>query len=115
VDVNKTSSDTDLSGKEDTVNDNTSKSRSKPKEEGVANSTEVVRDKNGNIEKYTEYGPDGKLVKEVRLTGKEHGDIPRPNVKEPNYNTNPKTGEKFQNGYRVRPARPDEIPKNTKK
>ncbi|MEB2280727.1 hypothetical protein LAV73_12035 [Lysinibacillus xylanilyticus] len=35
------------------------------------------------------YGPDGKIVKEVRVTGKEHGDIPRRNVKEPKYNTNP--------------------------
>ncbi|WP_369814361.1 polymorphic toxin type 24 domain-containing protein [Lysinibacillus sp. FJAT-14745] len=46
-------------------------------------------------------GSDGKIVKEVRITGKDHGDISRPNVKEPNYNTNPKAGEKFQNGYEV--------------
>jgi len=71
-----------------------------------------VRDKDGNITKYTTYGSDGKIVKEVRITGKDHGDIPRPNVKEPNYNTNPKTEEKFQNGYEVRPADPSEIPKN---
>jgi hypothetical protein len=88
------------------------KSRNKPKEYGVPNSTEIVRDKNGKITKYTTYGPDGKIVKEVRLTGKEHGNIPRPNVKEPRYNINPKTGQKFQNGYQVRPAKPSEIPKN---
>ncbi len=89
-----------------------SKSRNKPKEYGTPNSTEVVRDENGKIIKYTTYGPDGKIIKEVRLTGKDHGVIPRPNVKEPKYNTNPKTGQKFQNGYEVRPTRPDEIPKN---
>ncbi len=47
----------------------------------------------------------------MRLRGKDHGDIPRPNVKVPNYNKNPITGEKFQNGYRVRPARKYELPK----
>ncbi|WP_353867149.1 polymorphic toxin type 24 domain-containing protein [uncultured Sporomusa sp.] len=56
------------------------------------------------------FRPNGKIEKEVRLTGKDHGDIPRPNVKEPNYNVNPETGEVYQNGYRVRPARADEIP-----
>ncbi|WP_235617275.1 polymorphic toxin type 24 domain-containing protein [Lysinibacillus mangiferihumi] len=72
------------------------KNRNKPKEYGTPNSTEVVRDANGNIIKYTTYGSDGKIIKEVCLTGKEHGDIPRPNVKEPKYNTNPKTGENFK-------------------
>ncbi len=85
-------------------------SRSKPKEYGTPNSTEVVRGADGKVEKYTVYGPNGKIEKEVRLTGKDHGDIPRPNVKEPNYNVNPETGEVYQNGYRVRPARADEIP-----
>jgi len=52
------------------------------------------------------------LVKEYRGTGTDHGNIPRPNVKEPNMNTNPKTGETFHNGYEVRKANPDEIPGN---
>ena len=56
---------------------------------------EIQRDANGNIIKYTEYGPDGEFVKEVRLTGKEHGNIPRPNVKEPNFNVNPRQEKYF--------------------
>ena len=78
---------------------------------GIPNSTEIIRNNNGKIEKYMTYGPDGKLEKEVRLLGKEHGDIPRPNVKEPRYNVNPKTGIRYQNGYSVRKAREDEISK----
>lgn len=55
---------------------------------------------------------DGKFAKQFRGTGKDHGNIPRPNVKEPIININPKTGQKFQNGYEVRKAKIDEIPKN---
>lgn len=90
------------------------KSRSTPTDTGTANSTKVDRDSNGNITKYTTYGPDGKIVKEVRIDGKDHGSIPRPNVKEPTFNTNPKTGKQFQNGYQVRPANPDEVPNSRK-
>ena len=93
------------------VNKGTKKSRNKPKQSGTPYTTEFVRDKNGRITKYTTFGKNGEFVKEVRVTGKEHGNIPRPNVKEPNYNVNPKTGQKFLNGYRVRKARPNEIPK----
>nr|WP_225942122.1 pre-toxin TG domain-containing protein [Sporosarcina limicola] len=90
------------------------KSRSAPADTGTPNSTKVDRDTNGNITKYTTYGSDGKIVKEVRIDGKDHGSIPRPNVEEPTFNTNPKTGEQFQNGYEVRPVDPDEIPNSRK-
>jgi hypothetical protein len=43
------------------------------------------------------------------LKGKVHGLILRPNVKEPKFNVNPKTGERFQNGYSVRLATVKEI------
>lgn len=43
------------------------------------------------------------------LKGKVHGLILHPNVKEPRFNVNPKTGEKFQNGYSVRAATAEEI------
>ncbi|WP_346868715.1 RHS repeat-associated core domain-containing protein [Clostridium sp. UBA5119] len=92
-----------------TFSSNTSKSKNKPKQKGKPNDTEVVRGKDGKVEKYTVFGPDGEFVKEVRLKGKEHGPIPRPNVKEPKFNVNPKMGERFQNGYSVRPATADEI------
>ncbi len=84
-------------------------SRSSPEESGPPNSVDIQRDANGNVTKYTLYGSNGELVKQVRITGKPHGNIPRPNVKEPEYNTNPKTGEKFKNGYSVRPAEPWEL------
>lgn len=80
----------------------------------VPNSTEIARDKHGKISKYTTFGPDGKIVKEVRLKGKDHGNILRSNVKEPKYNLHPKTGQKFQNGYQVRPPNQSEIPKKIK-
>lgn len=51
------------------------------------------------------------MKKQVRLKGKPHGDIPRPNVKEPNINTNPVTGEKFKNGYNIRRPEQWELPK----
>ncbi|CAH8244839.1 polymorphic toxin type 24 domain-containing protein [Paenibacillus melissococcoides] len=91
---------------------NGSKSRSTPQDTGTPNSTKIDRDANNNIMKYTTYGSDGKIQEEVRISGKDHGSIPRPNVKEPTFNTNPKTGQKFQNGYKVRPAYPNEIPKS---
>ncbi|WP_303850092.1 RHS repeat-associated core domain-containing protein [Apibacter mensalis] len=88
-------------------------SRNKPKEEGVPNSSEIqqIDPKTGKVTKYTTYDKDGKIVKEYRGEGKDHGNIPRPNVKEPKYIINPKTGKKFKNGYEVRRARQDEIPK----
>ncbi|MCL6601185.1 MAG: hypothetical protein K6T81_20995, partial [Alicyclobacillus macrosporangiidus] len=87
------------------------KSRNKPEQKGIPNSTKLKWGKNGKLEKYTTYDENGNYSKEVRLTGKDHGPVPRPNVKEPNYNTNPKTGETFRNGDVVRRARPDELPR----
>ena len=79
----------------------------------MPNSSEIqqIDPKTGKVTKYTTYDKDGKIVKEYREEGKDHGNIPRPNVKEPKYNINPKTGKKFKNGYEVRRARQDEIPK----
>lgn len=88
------------------------KSRSKPEECGIPNSSKIIRRKDGKIYKYTTFNEDGTLEKEVRLYGKPHGDIPRPNVKYPNYNVNPKTGKKYFNGYKYRPAKTDEIPRD---
>jgi hypothetical protein len=86
-------------------------SRSSPEESGIPNSTKLKRNNKGKLEGYSTYGPDGKLRKQVRLTGKAHGDIERPNVKEPDYNVNPKTKQRYKNGYRVRKARKYELPK----
>ncbi len=97
----------------DTSNSSSSstRQRNKPKEEGVPNSSEIQsRSTDGKVEKYTTFDENGKIVKEYRGTGQDHGNIPRPNVKVPNYNVNPKTGAKFKNGYSVRRPTPDEIP-----
>jgi RHS repeat-associated protein len=93
------------------ISEENNNQRNKPKENGTPNSSEIqAKDGNGKATKYTTYDGNGKATKEYRGTGKDHGNVPRPNVKEPNYNTNPKTGEQFQNGFKVRPANPNEIP-----
>jgi len=96
---------------EESSSSSSDKQRNKPKEEGTPNSSEIqAKDSDGTTTKYTTYDENGKIVKEYRGEGTDHGKIPRPNVKEPNYNTNPNTGETYHNGYKVRSARPDEIP-----
>nr|WP_051624259.1 RHS repeat-associated core domain-containing protein [Clostridium akagii] len=88
-----------------------SNNRSSPEENGTPNSTKLKRGASGKLEGYSTYGTNGKLRKQVRLTGKAHGNILRPNVKVPRYNVNPKTKQKYKNGYSVRAARKYELPK----
>lgn len=96
------------------ANESSSKKRNTPNEKGTPNSSEIqAKDENGVTTKYTTYDENGNIVKEYRGEGKDHGNIPRPNVKEPKVNTNPETGEKFQNGWNVRPAKSSEVPKKT--
>lgn len=87
------------------------KSRNKPVQNGIPLSSKISRDSKGRIDKYSTYDSKGMLRKEVRLTGKSHGGIPRPNVKYPKYNYNKKTKQKFHNGYGVRKAKRWEIPR----
>ncbi|MCY9514258.1 polymorphic toxin-type HINT domain-containing protein [Paenibacillus apiarius] len=47
-----------------------SKSRSTPQDAGTPNSTKIDRDANNNITKYSTYGSDGKIQKEVRIDGR---------------------------------------------
>ena len=58
---------------------------------------------------YTTLSGDG-TSKQYRGSGQDHGGIPRPNVKETGKNVTP-DGKEFTDKGRVRPARPDEIPK----
>ena len=82
------------------------------KENGIPNSSLIQkRNSKGKIIKYSTYDSNGKIIKEYRGEGKPHANIKRPNVKEPQYNVNPKTGEVFQNQPKVREAYPDEIPR----
>lgn len=57
---------------------------------------------------YITYDDDG--VKQYRPTGKPHGDIPRPNVKEWKPNSSPDGQEHLGKG-KVRPPEPHEVPK----
>ena len=65
--------------------------------------------KTGKLDKYTVYGKDGTAVKEVRLTGKDHGNIPRPNIKDVEKNKNPNTGKVYLRWGEPRVPRPNEI------
>ena len=84
------------------------KSRNKPVESGTPYSSK--KDRNG----YTTYGRNGEVRKQVRLKGKPHGNIKRPNVKLPRYNRNPKTGKTYRNGWKVRKPWKWELPKGFK-
>nr|BFD33035.1 hypothetical protein GTC16762_26530 [Pigmentibacter ruber] len=68
-----------------------------------------IIEKPGAQGQYTTHFGDG-TWKQYRGSGKDHGNVPRPNVKESAVNTNKKTGETFI-GKQVRPAKPEEIPK----
>ena len=77
-----------------------------PRAEG---SPHTIVERPGPEGQYTTHDGDGNW-KQYRGSGKPHGDIDRPNIKEPNVNVRP-DGRSFINGTKVRPARPDEIPK----
>ncbi len=76
-----------------------------PEAEGLPH---TVIEEPGLEGKYTTSNPDG-TVKQYRGSGKPHGIVPRPNVKETKINPSP-TGPKPGNPT-VRPAKPEEIPK----
>jgi hypothetical protein len=87
------------------------KSRNKPpapdpKAEGRPHS---IIEKPGREGQYTTHYGDG-TWKQYRGSGKPHGNIDRPNIKEPSYNINKKTGVKYRNKDIVRKPEPDEYP-----
>lgn len=87
------------------------KGRNKPPEplpeaEGRPHS---IIERPGKDGQYTTHNGDG-TWKQYRGAGQDHGGIPRPNVKEAGKNTTPDGREIIDKG-RVRPARPDEIPR----
>ena len=87
------------------------KSRSKPPEplleaEGRPHS---IAERSGPDGQYTTHNGDG-TWKQYRGSGQDHGGIPRPNVKEAGRNLTP-DGREFIDKGRVRPPRPDEIPR----
>lgn len=67
-----------------------------------------IIEKPGKDGQYTTHYGDG-TWKQYRGSGKDHGKIPRPNVKEAKKNVTP-DGREFIDKGRVRPPHPDEIP-----
>lgn len=70
-------------------------------------SPHTVIEQAGPNGKYTTFNPDG-TVKQYRGSGKSHGGIPRPNIKENTINESPKGP--IPGRPTVRPALPEEIP-----
>jgi hypothetical protein len=93
-------------------NKESKKSRNKPPAplEEAENRPHSRIERPGKKGQYTTYNGDG-TSKSYRGTGKSHGKITRPNVKESVVNINQDTGEKFINGFRVRKPKPEEIPR----
>ena len=79
-----------------------------PLEEAEGRPHSII-EKPGPDGQYTTHNGDG-TFKQYRGSGKDHGDVPRPNVKENKLNEAP-NGQKFPGKTEVRPPRPDEIPR----
>ena len=76
-----------------------------PKAEG---NPHTVIERPGPKGQYTTHGGE-KSPSQYRGSGKPHGGVPRPNVKEYTQHTSPNGKTSYT--HSVRPARPDEIPK----
>ncbi|MGY3803744.1 polymorphic toxin-type HINT domain-containing protein [Pigmentibacter ruber] len=70
----------------------------------------TIIEKPGAQGQYTTHFGDG-TWKQYRGSGKDHGNVPRPNVKESVVNIDEKTGKIFMNKPVVRPAELNEIPR----
>ncbi len=86
------------------------KQRNKPPEPDLnAEGPHTIIERPGKDGQYTTHNGDG-TYKQYRGSGKAHGPIPRPNVKENQLNTNRQTGKTYPSDGEVRPANPEEIP-----
>ena len=85
-------------------------SRSRPQRTGEPNSRQVEYNDDGSVKRITEYDQNGNWTREIRpgRPGGSHGDQ-APTTKYPRYNTNPTTGQTFENRAGVRLSTPDEI------
>ena len=68
----------------------------------------TIIEKPGPKGQYTTHNGDG-TFKQYRGEGKDHGNIPRPNIKENTINRAP-NGKEFVGAPKVRPVKPNEIP-----
>jgi len=89
------------------INRNNIGSRSNPLTKGNPNETLVERNINGTVRRVTQFDSNGNFLREIRPKGS-HG-TNGPTVKEATFNTNPNTGQIFQNKPNYRPATNAEI------
>ena len=88
------------------------KAKNAPQSTGIPNSSKIEAfDAAGKTTKYSTYGSNGVIKKQVQVSsgGSRHG-VGGATQKVPNYNTNPNTGQKFINGYKIKKAMPAETP-----
>lgn len=99
-------------GDKPSVESVTKSSRNKPNDSGIPNSSEIQgKDAAGKTTKYSEFGKDGKLVKQVEADrgAPRHG-VEGATKKVPTSNTNPKTGEQVSGKPKIEKATPQETP-----
>ena len=82
--------------------------RNKPKQTGPENGIEIEHNVDGSVKRVTQFDENGNFLKEVRPNFKGQHGIEGPTTKVPQYNTDA-SGKVHMNGYKVRPATPEEI------
>ena len=99
-------------GDKPSVESATKSSRNKPNDTGIPNSSEIQgKDALGKTTKYSEFGKDGKLVKQVEANrGTPRHGVEGATKKVPTTRTNPKTGEQFNGKPKIEKATPEETP-----
>ena len=91
---------------------NSTKPRNAPEYNGTPNSSKIeAKDNTGKTTKYSTYGSNGVIKKQVQVSNgsARHGKTGA-TKKVPRYNINPQTGEKHMNGYEMKKAMPAETP-----
>ena len=93
---------------DDDEDDRNKSDRNKPKQTGPENGIEIEHNVDGSVKRVTQFDENGNFLKEVRPNFKGQHGIDGPTTKVPQYNTDA-SGKVHMNGYKVRPATPEEI------
>ena len=109
---NPNSNNSGSSNSSNNTNKSQNKPRNAPQQTGTPNSSKIeAKDANGKTTKYSTYGRDGSLKKQVQVDkGTSRHGVQGATKKVPVYNTNPNTGKKHMNGYKIKKALPAETP-----